>query len=69
MPDVGEDVGKPVSGIWMVGEDRRQLLFPRVKPQARYLVRIVGGLRAENGARLGSDANFSIRSVDVVPAP
>ena len=68
MPDVGEDGGKPVSGIWMVGEDRRQLLFPRVKPQARYLVRIVGGLRAENGARLGSDANFSIRTVDVVPA-
>ena len=69
IPDTGGDDGKLIPGTWKIGEDRRQLLFHHVKPQARYLVRVMSGLSAESGARLAGEARFSIDAAGSVATP
>lgn len=65
--DTALDGGKPVSGAWVVGENPRLLFFPRIKPQTRYVVRVVSGLPGRDGAKLASEARFSIRTAAVPP--
>ena len=69
LSDTGGDDGKPVVGTWKLEEDHRLLLFSRIKPQTRYLVRAMGGLSAENGARLAGEARFVIMSAGTAPSP
>ncbi|MDR2451888.1 MAG: alpha-2-macroglobulin family protein [Candidatus Accumulibacter sp.] len=66
--DTTLDGGRPVPGAWVVGENPRLLFFPQVKPQTRYVVRLVAGLPAGDGARLAGEARFSIRTAAVAPA-
>ncbi|HEX5393111.1 MAG TPA: alpha-2-macroglobulin [Rhodocyclaceae bacterium] len=66
--DTQLDNGKPVSGAWVVGENPRLIFFPNIKPQTRYVVRVQPGLAAKNGAKLSSEARFSIQTAAVAPA-
>ena len=63
MPDTGDEGGKRVAGTWKIGEDHHLLLFPRVKPSTRYVVRVMDGLFAKNGTRFPHEARFSILTV------
>lgn len=62
------DGGKPVAGAWVVGENPRLLFFPHIKPQTRYVVRVLPGLGARNGQKLDAEVRFSIRTAAVAPA-
>ena len=66
--DTRLDGGQPVSGAWVVGDNPHLLFFPRIKPQARYVVRVQPGLMALNGNQLDQEARFSIRTAAVAPA-
>jgi uncharacterized protein YfaS (alpha-2-macroglobulin family) len=66
--DTALEGGKPVAGAWVVGENPRLLFFPHIKPQTRYVVRVQAGLAAKDGAALGEEARFSVRTAAVVPA-
>ncbi|NMF89653.1 alpha-2-macroglobulin family protein [Aromatoleum petrolei] len=66
--DTATEGGKPVAGAWVVGENPRLLFFPHVKPQTRYVVRVMTGLPAKNGSKLDAEARFSIRMGTVAPA-
>ncbi|MDR1708277.1 MAG: alpha-2-macroglobulin family protein [Candidatus Accumulibacter sp.] len=67
-PDTPLDGGKPVSGAWVVGENPRLLFFPHVKPQTRYVVRILAGLPGKGGVKLAAEERFLIRTAAVSPA-
>ncbi|SIQ83959.1 hypothetical protein SAMN05421829_10795 [Aromatoleum tolulyticum] len=66
--DTVTEGGKPVAGAWVVGENPRLLFFPHVKPQTRYVVRVLAGLPAKDGSKLDAEARFSIRMGTVAPA-
>lgn len=66
--DTKLDDAKPVPGAWVVGENPRLLFFPHIKPQARYIVRVLPGLAAKSGAKLASEERFSIQTAAVAPA-
>jgi len=66
--DTRLDDGKPVSGAWVVGENPRLLFFPHIKPQTRYVVRVLAGLPARSGAKLAAEERFSIQTAAVAPA-
>ncbi len=62
------DNGKPVSGAWVVGENPRLLFFPHIKPQTRYVIRVLPGLSARGGAKLAGEGRFSVLTAAVAPA-
>ncbi|WP_300321440.1 alpha-2-macroglobulin [Accumulibacter sp.] len=65
--DTRLDGGKPVSGAWVVGDNPHLLFFPRIKPQARYVVRVQAELIAADGSKLDQESRFSIRTAAVAP--
>lgn len=65
--DTNTEGGKPVSGAWVVGENPRLLFFPHIKPQTRYVVRVLPGLPARSGARLDGEERLSLLTA-AVPA-
>lgn len=65
--DTNTEGGKPVSGAWVVGENPRLLFFPHIKPQTRYVVRVLPGLPARSGARLEGEERLSILTA-AIPA-
>jgi uncharacterized protein YfaS (alpha-2-macroglobulin family) len=66
--DTALEGGKPVSGAWVVGENPRLLFFPHIKPQTRYVVRVLAGLATTGGAKLSEESRFSIQTAAVAPA-
>lgn len=63
--DVDPQGGKPVPGAWVVGENPRLLFFPGVKPETRYVVRILPGVPAKDGKALAAESRYSIRTASV----
>ena len=66
--DTQLDGGKPVSGAWVVGDNPRLLYFPHIKPQTRYVVRVLAGMPARGGTQLAAEERFSVRTAAVAPA-
>ncbi|MPZ42999.1 MAG: alpha-2-macroglobulin family protein [Betaproteobacteria bacterium] len=60
--------GNKIAHAWVVGENRRLLYFPHVKPETRYVVRVQPGLTAAGGAALDAEARYSVRTEAVSPA-
>src|SRR5574343_559113 len=66
--DVKTDGGKLVKGAWVVGDNPRILYFPHIKPQTRYVIRVVAGLPAASGQKLSAEGRYSILTATVSPA-
>ncbi|MGQ0711718.1 MAG: MG2 domain-containing protein [Rhodoferax sp.] len=66
--DTATEGGTPVQGAWVVGDNPRLLYFPHVKPQTRYLLRVLPGLSAQSGATLAGEERYSVRTAAVAPA-
>jgi uncharacterized protein YfaS (alpha-2-macroglobulin family) len=59
--------GNKIAHAWIVGENRRLLYFPHVKPETRYVVRVQPALTAAGGATLDAEARYSVRTEAVSP--
>lgn len=65
--DVATEGGKRIEQAWVIGDNRRLLYFPHVKPETRYVVRVQPGIVAASGATLGAEARYSVFTNAVSP--
>ncbi len=65
--DVETEGGKRIEQAWVVGDNRRLLYFPHVKPRTRYVVRVQPGIVAASGATLTAEARYSVFTNAVSP--
>ncbi len=66
--DTELDGGKAVPGAWILGDTKRSLFFPHIKPNTRYLVQVMPGLSNAQGGNLGKETRYSILTAAVPPA-
>lgn len=59
---------KLVAGNWVVGSNPRVLLFPYIKPQRNYRIRIADGLKAASGASLEDAKECQIATEEMLPS-
>ncbi|MDD3517933.1 MAG: alpha-2-macroglobulin, partial [Chromatiales bacterium] len=60
--------GDPVTGGWVLADNRRVLYFPRVAPSSKYVVSLRTGLPAANGSRLAADEEHTVETREMPPA-
>ena len=65
--DVDIEGGKRIEQAWVVGDNRRLLYFPHVKPETRYVVRVQPGVVAASGASLAAESRYSVFTNAVSP--
>ncbi|MDP5237890.1 alpha-2-macroglobulin [Uliginosibacterium sp. 31-16] len=70
--DTGKNAAQPgdkiVQGSWVIGDNPRVLVFPYIKPQRNYRIKVADSLKAASGARLAEARDCQVATEEMPPS-